>query len=195
MTVAIFIISTTAFAAHNAQYYNGANTATKKAIITPGYSQLGSECVNRLWICSHTSLKMALATFGVNKTLGQIHEDLKKLDATYTQPAPSCSSGSCPYIKTMEQLFWKYDRDGLGVSGSYEAVYSAAAFGNHMKQIISEGKVAVVLSRTHSYGNGSIAHFYVVHGWRTENGKQYLYIRDSLIARSGNTDEHSITVE
>lgn len=195
VTAVISITSTTVFAANPAQYYSGANTATKKAIVVKGVHQKGPEQVPGLYMCSHTALKMAVSAFGVNKSLGKIHEELQALDSTYLQKSDACPWGSCPHIKTMEKLLWKYDRDGLGVSGAYESVNSAAAFGNRMKQLASEGKVAVVLSRTHNYGRGNIAHFYLVHGWRTENGKQYLYVRDPLIARSGNTDEHSITVE
>ena len=134
VTAAISITSTTAFSANPAQYYFGANTATKKAIVTPGYSQYGSERVGNLWMCSHAALKMALATFGVNKTLGEIHNDFKQMNPNYTAVSSVCSRGSCPHIQhMMEKLLWKYDRDGLGVSGTYESVSSAAAFGNRMK--------------------------------------------------------------
>ena len=186
------------------------NEPNKKVIATEHYWEFNKrENPNRYGWCGHAALQSAMSAFypkdpNTNKrigvpTLSQIHNQFLKIDPHsnrygYKQSNAECQRfGYCPELNLLKEGATRF-----GFSTVRYNAYSELELFNGLKSIIDSGATAVVLSRTHTrnvYGTywGDVGHFYAVHGYRTEAGKSYLYVRDPLVEHGGDaTDIHEI---
>ena len=186
------------------------NEPNKKVIATEHYWEFNKrENPNHYGWCGHAALQSAMSAFytkdpNTNKrigvpTLSQIHNQFLKIDPHgnrygYKQSNAECQGfGHCPELNLLKEGATRF-----GFSTVRYNAYSELELFNGLKSIIDSGATAVVLSRTYtrnvsgsSWGN--VGHFYAVHGYRTEAGKSYLYVRDPVFEHGGDAiDIHEI---
>lgn len=179
------------------------NTHNKKVIKTPHYYEFDfNENSSENWWCGHTALKSAMASFGVYRKLGEIHNSFISINKENSKYDYN-TKGSCKYcahIKLMEAYINSLNKRGVRIKASYKVSYSASSYFKDMKKAIDEGKVAVSLSKSFYSEKEErwlqIGHYLTIHGYREENGKKFLYLRDPIKKKGGeHTDWHEIPLE
>ena len=207
-SIVAIVFSTLSFSAFSAPSYLVYPTCytdgSEKAVIsTPHYYEFDSnegnpKDGNEKFFCGHTAVKMSLATFGIYRGLQEIHSEFLRMEDESKKPpyykgeydynTNRYNGVKCPYCAHINLLHDYLVNQGVNVSG-VKSHWGETSYFNWVKSEIDSGRVIIsrserLINENGNWTNGG-GHFFVIHGYRIQNGVKYLYLRDPYQENGG----------